>query len=63
MADPLLPTTRFDAHTFQGAEDAAKDAVCSYCSFPRASIIHHPSRIKATMAIVRRARDEEAEAS
>lgn len=66
MADAPLPITRFDAHAFQcdenaGAEDAAKDGTCAYCGYPRASIIHHPSRIEATLAI--RRRDEEAKAS
>jgi hypothetical protein len=56
------PITRFDAHTFEGPADSPRDEICSFCEFPRSSIIHHPSRIKATMAIVRRPRSADAKA-
>ena len=50
--------TRFDAHAFEGEVEAPRDAICSFCQFPRASIIHHPSRVQAAMAVVRRPNDE-----
>lgn len=63
MTDSPSTNSRFDAHPFEGPEDATKDAICPFCQYPRASILHHPSRIKATMAIVRRPQKREAEAS
>ena len=38
------PFPRFEAHPFEGSEEAR---VCSFCGGHRASILHHPTRIRA----------------
>ena len=62
MTDAQPPLTRFDAHTFDGDDGAPMDSACSLCSYPRASIIHHPSRIKPAVVMVRRPRASESQA-
>ena len=59
MTDTRPPLGRYDAHAFEGDDEATQDSSCAFCSYPKASILHHPSRVRAAAAVVRRSRMDE----
>lgn len=62
MTNTRPSPTPFDAHAFEGDDHAPSHSSCAFCSYPRASILHHPSRIRAAQAMVRRPRTDESQA-
>ncbi|MFT5442145.1 MAG: hypothetical protein ACI8W3_001187 [Myxococcota bacterium] len=41
--------TRHDAHPFEPSDESSE--TCTFCGAPKARILHHPTRVRAAVAV------------
>lgn len=51
MSESPPKPTRYDAHPYEADASAGADAPCAVCGERRASILHHPTRVRAARAV------------